>query len=794
MRTSFCLVIAITVMLSPCLAGATWSHDPEVNNPVCIALDDQEIPRVVGDGEGGYIVVWQDLRSGADYDIYAQRIDPTGEALWAGPGVQVCGAAGDQMSPQLIADGASGYIVVWEDGRGADADIYAQRIDDTGGAHWTAGGFAVCAEVGDQDHFALVADGSGGVIVAWEDHRRTPGAEDLFAQRVDAGGSAAWTAGGVAIGDTAGVQKSVALAQDGFGGVVLAWSDGRPSVGGIHAARLDDLGDLVWPSGGNVFSGTATAYDAPVVLGDGAGGGIVACQALAAGGHWDILAQRLGGTGAVLWGTGGATLCSSAGDQTVPRVVTDGSGGAIVAWHDGRAGSNADIYVARVTSWGTLPWLPNGVGVTTTTDNAGAPRIVSDGGGGVVVTWHGGLSGYEDVLAQRIASTGTAAWTLNGVALFKAPGFQMEPDIASDGAGGAVVVCHDFRNSTDTDIYAQRIERHGYLGYPSPVITSVIDHPDDQGGQLIASWSPSYLDAWPYEGVDAYTVWRRFGGTTRGQRVVSFPWYLEPEVPATLERDGWALVGQIQAYQLPEYAYVVPSFGDVGDTITIWTDVMVLAHSYLPEGSWMSEPGTGCSIDNWAPGAPDLLVAVPVAADIELSWHPSRYRDEDLRRYQVHRSDAPGFSPGAVTLLSTTPDTLFTDLEPDPGLWYYRVIAEDVHGNESLPSNEASAPSGTGVDDVIPAAFALRGSFPNPFSSSTSVAFDLPAPCRVRLDVYTVDGRHVATVSDGLVEPGQRSITWNGRDDRGRPATSGIYFARLEASGEVAVQKVVLAK
>lgn len=794
MRTSFCLVIAIAVLLAPSLAGATWSHDPEVNNPVCVVLDDQEFPQIVADGGGGYIVVWQDFRNGADYNIYAQRIGPTGDTDWADAGVQICGAAGDQVSPRLVADGAGGAIVVWEDGRGADSDIYAQRIDDTGGTHWTAGGLVVCAEAGDQDHAALVGDGSGGVIVAWEDHRRTPGKEDVYAQRVGAGGTATWGGGGIVVGDTTGIQKSVGIAGDGAAGAVLVWSDDRAAVGGIHAAHLDDLGDVIWASGGSVFGGTGTSYDRPVIVGDGAGGGIVACQVLTVGGHWDILAQRIAPTGDLLWGTGGATLCSYAGDQTLPQIATDGSRGAIVAWHDERSATNTDVYVQRVDSWGTPSWFPNGLGVTTTLDDASEPRIVSDGDGGVLVTWHGGPSGYEDVLAQRIGNAGTALWAVNGVAAFAAPGFQREPGIASDGAGGAVIVCHDLRSATQTDIYAERVERNGYLGYPAPAITSVIDHPDDQGGQLIASWEPSYLDVWPHDAVDAYTVWRRYGGTARGRRAVAFPWYIDPAVPAALERDGWAFTGQIQAFQLPEYAYVVPSFGDLSDTATVWTDVMVLAHSYLADDSWMSEPSTGYSIDNWAPGAPDSLIAVAVGSDIELAWHPSRYRDEDLRHYQVHRSDTSGFAPHEGTLLSVSVDTLFADVSPDPGVWHYRVVAEDVHGNVSAPSNEAFAASGTGIDDVLPTAFALRGCFPNPFASSTSVAFDLPAPCRVRLDVYTVDGRLVAAVGGGVVDAGHRSIAWDGRDRRGNALPSGIYFARLEAGEEVAVQKVVLAR
>src|SRR5437867_12630605 len=79
-----------------------------VNNlPLCAAVNDQSVPVYIADGNGGGIAVWSDKRAG-NYDIYAQKIDGNGDALWASYGVVVSKAVGDQVNPQAVSDGAGG--------------------------------------------------------------------------------------------------------------------------------------------------------------------------------------------------------------------------------------------------------------------------------------------------------------------------------------------------------------------------------------------------------------------------------------------------------------------------------------------------------------------------------------------------------------------------------------------------------------------------------------------------------------------------------------------------------------
>src|SRR5439155_17681183 len=97
----------VWLALRPPLARANWPASPLVNVPVCTVAGDQTATALVGDGLGGMIAVWQDSRSGDD-DIYAQRLNAAGVALWTPNGVLVCMAGGEQLYPQAIPDGGGG--------------------------------------------------------------------------------------------------------------------------------------------------------------------------------------------------------------------------------------------------------------------------------------------------------------------------------------------------------------------------------------------------------------------------------------------------------------------------------------------------------------------------------------------------------------------------------------------------------------------------------------------------------------------------------------------------------------
>ena len=92
----------------------------------------------------------------------------------------------------------------------------------------------------------------------------------------------------------------------------------------------------------------------------------------------------------------------------------------------------------------------------------------------------------------------------------------------------------------------------------------------------------------------------------------------------------------------------------------------------------------------------------------------------------------------------------------------------------------------------VPKVFTLSQNAPNPFNPSTVIGFDLASLLPVRLAVYSAAGQKVRELVSGQMSAGRHSVAWDGRDDAGQPASSGVYLYRLEAGGRSETRKMLL--
>jgi hypothetical protein len=345
-------------------------------------------------------------------------------ALWETDGVPVCTQPATQGAPAIVSDGAGGVIIAWEDYTEAydTADIYAQRVDASGAPRWAANGIPICVMTGDQDRPRITSDGSGGAIIVWQDTRGGVGPY-AYAQRVSATGVVQWMANGVSV--SGGLGHVPQIVSDGTGGAIIAYSSGGS---GVYARRVDGSGVVQWVA--LPLNAVVTFAGGPTIVSDGAGGAIVAWFADRNQDSLDdIYAQRLSATGSRLWPTGGVAVCAAPFHQWDPEITTDGAGGAIIAWEDFRNGQGyPTIFTQRVSSAGVATWTPDGVAVGST--DAESPELVSDGEGGTILTYSG--------LVQRVGATGDLLWGEEGLPL-AGPG-TAAARITSDAAGGAVVL------------------------------------------------------------------------------------------------------------------------------------------------------------------------------------------------------------------------------------------------------------------------------------------------------------------------------------------------------------------
>jgi hypothetical protein len=95
---------------------------------------------------------------------------------------------------------------------------------------------------------------------------------------------------------------------------------------------------------------------------------------------------------------------------------------------------------------------------------------------------------------------------------------------------------------------------------------------------------------------------------------------------------------------------------------------------------------------------------------------------------------------------------------------------------------------------VIPERFALYQNAPNPFNPSTVIRFDLAEPGRVDLRIYDISGRIVRTLINRDMSAASHHTVWDGRNDRGTPVASGVYFYRLVTRDFRATKKMLVLK
>lgn len=464
------LLLALIVCLCANPALAQWSGDQTANNPICTSTGNQRLPSIRNDGAGGAIMAWQDHRNGYA-DIYVQRTNRAGVVQWTTNGVLLSMATLAQEYPMLVGDGAGGAIVTWEDNRpgGFNRDIYARRVTASGTVQWPADGLAICVLAGTQGKPQIVSDGSGGAIITWEDGRGTN--YDIYAQRVDSLGTVQWTPNGVAVCTAVTAQRRPMIVTDGAGGAIITWYDQRGGDNDVYAQRISSAGVAQWTPNGVAIS-TETSFQLyPNIVSDGFGGAIIAWQDYRRGSSSDIYAQRIDGAGAAQWTAGGDSVCVAADYQEAPVLAGDGSGGAIIAWSDKRSGTGSDVYAQHLDASGVGLWTADGTPVSTAANDQTTVVMTSDGAGGAVVTWQDRRTDgyYYDIFAQRLDTDGVGQWAANGVAVTTAADSQTLPAILGDGAGGAVIVWDDNRANPTSDIYASRIGADGTLGAP-PVV------------------------------------------------------------------------------------------------------------------------------------------------------------------------------------------------------------------------------------------------------------------------------------------------------------------------------------
>ncbi len=267
----------------------------------------------------------------------------------------------------------------------------------------------------------------------------------------------------------------------------------------------------------------------------------------------------------------------------------------------------------------------------------------------------------------------------------------------------------------------------------------------------------------------------------------------------------------------PDLAWVPSS----GELVCVWDGEDGSPHSpaifgqrLLPDGTLIGgmipfSAGAGTPWGDLREATHPVITVDPVSDEWFVAWRGDlndgiAHHDTEVWARRFNDVGLP-IDPAAFTLSAMDPL-----LGPVAGAGAPAVAVNSVHGYKLIAwsGDLASTPGGeheifvqawsddgiSGAPDA-PAAFALHGAAPNPFNPSTVIAFDLPRAEAVTLRVYDAAGRLVRTLLAG--EPGlagANRVTWNGRDDGGRQAASGVYLYRLQTPAHEAVGRMTLVK
>jgi hypothetical protein len=422
---------------------AAWLPSGVPDCPTCTVSDHFYDPHVAPDGTGGAFVTW--FRGFGTLRV--QRLDAAGNPAsgWPLAGVQPTGLTGYNWSGRLVPDGAGGVFVGFlVTGCVASCHfdpgaVYLQHLTGSGApaAGWPANGIPLSTHAAPAAPLA-VADGAGGVILAWVADIYPIG-HHLYLQRVDTGGNKLWnpTSDGVPACNSDGTQDDPALAADGAGGAFVAWQDRRSAYpdANIFLQHVTGAGTAVVAAGGPVVTEAGVQSDPAIAS---AGGMVfVAWADPRAGTGLDVRARKYDGALIPQWPDDCAPTCMIDGDQMEPALLADGAGGVFVAWSDARGGI-ADIYATRLDSDGAAiaPWPSNGLPVTLTTVAEHRPLMAPDGTGGFFMAWSIGR-----VITTHLNGDGSLAsgWQAGGTPACEGNCGQIFGDffLVTDDAGGA---------------------------------------------------------------------------------------------------------------------------------------------------------------------------------------------------------------------------------------------------------------------------------------------------------------------------------------------------------------------
>ena len=303
----------------------------------------QEMPKISARSTGRqnqYFVGWMDSRDIFNPDIYGQLIID-GQKQWADEGVQITSRTGQDEMTDVVEN-----FFIWQGWIGTShKNIFIKLIDENGNtpAGWPEDGLEICAAEGNQGNAkgTLVPEG---ILVVWEDKRN--GNFDIYGQIITYDGNTLWQEDGapLVLYDDDQALSNFSFAEDLF----MCWADFRNGNNyDVFVQKYDNNGSELWTENGLEIAVKDSNEVDPYLVRSG-DYSVVFWEdyyySTAAHRSTELYAQMVDSDGNLQWDPLGLEICSAIKNQGKPMATTDDNNNVYVVWQDTRSSGKEDIY------------------------------------------------------------------------------------------------------------------------------------------------------------------------------------------------------------------------------------------------------------------------------------------------------------------------------------------------------------------------------------------------------------------------------------------------------------------
>ena len=400
--------------------------------------------RTVSPGNSGEtIFVWSDTRYGMR-NIFAHKINQSGELLWGENGAVVTNLPGRQEDPVSITDGDGGVFIAWVDYRfDAQGDIFIQHLDNSGNILLDPNGIALAQVEGKQITINMCTDSLGGVFVTWQDKRGGID-DDIYGTHVSSDHQIVNPGSGVPIVVEGGNQNAKSIEYAGNNEAFIAWADFREGANAdVYGQRLDVEMDIFFAENGFQIAGSEEQELKPRVTYVNDNKSFIVWKQ--GDENSKLFYQFIDSNGLIF--TEDRSISENSAIQTAPRVKRSSNGNIFVNWKDLRNDPiDGDQYFQKIDENGEVQW-GDGVRLDLSEDIDFSARFSPGGNGDVNVIWERGTFPEVDILFQNINSNGELS-VENSLFISNSNGYQFAPILNGNTEEGLHAIYADQGNGS----------------------------------------------------------------------------------------------------------------------------------------------------------------------------------------------------------------------------------------------------------------------------------------------------------------------------------------------------------